>query len=153
MNSRHSHKWVSMRCKNAWMDESMMDVWIKKCLSPCKDTLPPDVTPLLVLDSFCIHMMGSIVEKNQGLSIEVQHIPGGCTCLCQPIDVGINKLVKSSLEDQWKDLLDAENLKDGKAMTTPSCKLIRTWVVEAYWMLNSEICKNAWKKKDFEWSL
>ena len=82
------------------MDESMMDVWMEKCLLPWKHTLSPDVTPLLVLDSFRVHMMGSIVEKIQGLCIEVQHIPGGCTYLCQPIDVGINTPVKSALEDQ-----------------------------------------------------
>ena len=98
-------------------------------------------------------MMGSIVEKMQGPGIEVQHIPSSCTYLCQPIDVGVNKPVKSVLEDQWEDRMDAENLQDGKAMTTPSRKLIVTWVVEAYWMFNSEICKNAWKKRDFEWSL
>jgi hypothetical protein len=139
--------------KKAWMDESMMDVWIEKCLSPWKDTLPLDATPLLILDSFRVHMMGPVVEKIQRLGIEVQHIPGGCTYLCQPIDVGVNRPVKSALEDKWEDWIDAENLSDGNAMTTPSRELIATWVVEAYWMLHTEICKNAWKKKDFEWTL
>ena len=137
----------------AWMDESMMDVWIEKCLSPWKDTLPLDATPLLILDSFRVHMMGPVVEKIQRLGIEVQHIPGGCTYLCQPIDVGVNRPVKSALEDKWEDWIDAENLSDGNAMTTPSRELIATWVVEAYWMLHTVICKNAWKKKDFEWIL
>ena len=139
--------------KKAWMDESMMDVWIEKCLSPWKDTLPLDATPLLILDSFRVHMMGPVVEKIQRLGIEVQHIPGGCTYLCQPIDVGVNRPVKSALEDKWEDWIDAENLSDGNAMTTPSRELIATWVVEAYWMLHTEISKNAWKKKDFEWTL
>ena len=44
--------------KKVWMDRFMMMVWIEKCLSPWKDTLPPDVIPLLTLNSFCVHMMG-----------------------------------------------------------------------------------------------
>ncbi len=69
------------------------------------------------------------------------------------IDVGVNKLIKNKIADKWEDWLDEENLSGGNAMTTPSRELIATWVVEAYWMLDKEICKNAWKKKDFEWIL
>jgi len=80
----------NLRCpKKAWMDESMMRLWIEKCLSPWKNTLPHDCVPLLVLDSFCVHMMGLTVKEIQALGIEVQYIPGGCTYLCQPIDVGV----------------------------------------------------------------
>ena len=43
--------------KKAWMDESMMNVWIEHVLSLWKDTLPPNVNPPLILDSFCVHMM------------------------------------------------------------------------------------------------
>ena len=94
-------------------------------------SLLPEATHLLILDSFHVHMMGPVVDKIQGPSIEVQHIPGGCTYLCEPIDVSINKLVKVGLEDQWEDWLDAEGLKYGKAMVAPSCKSIATWIVGA----------------------
>ena len=62
-----------------------------------------DVVPLLVLNSYRCHMMAFVVQKIQELGVEVKHIPGGCTSLCQPIDVGINKpfrielLIKSFL--------------------------------------------------------
>ena len=142
--------------KKAWMDESMMLLWIEKCLLPWKNTLPDDTTPLLILDSFCIHMMGPIVEKIQGLGIEVQHIPGGCTYLCQPIDVGINRPIKAALADMWEDWLETEVLENEEDegvinIETPSRELIANWVVEAYWMLDEEKCKNAWRKKGFEW--
>jgi hypothetical protein len=140
----------AMQCK-AWMDESMMSVWIEKCLLPWKETLPPGVTPLLILDSFRVHMMGSVVEKIQGIGIEVQYIPGGCTYLCQPIDVGVNKPIKNKMADKWEDWLEEEEVQNGKALMTPSCELIASWVVETYWMLDAEKCKNAWRKKGFEW--
>ncbi len=56
------------------MDGGKYDVAVVvMCLMPLKNTLPFDVTPLLILDSFCIHMMGPIIEKLQGLGIEFQH--------------------------------------------------------------------------------
>ena len=140
----------AMQCK-AWMDESMMSVWIEKCLLPWKETLPPGVTPLLILDSFRVHMMGSVVEKIQGIEIEVQYIPGGCTYLCQPIDVGVNKPIKNKMADKWEDWLEEEEVQNGKALMTPSRKFIASWVFETYWMLDAEKCKNAWRKKGFEW--
>ena len=96
--------------KKAWMDESMMAVWIEQVLSPWKDTLPPNAVPLLILDSFHVHMMGRIVTKIQSLGIEVQHIPGGCTYLCQSIDVGVNKPIKNKVAEQWEDWVDMEGV-------------------------------------------
>ena len=109
--------------------------------------------PLLILDSFCVHMMGPIVEKIHGLGIDVQHIPGGCTYLCQPIDVNINRPIKVVLLDMWEDWLEMEVVKNDGVfqIQTPSCELIANWVVEVYWMLDEEKCKNAWRKKGFEW--
>jgi hypothetical protein len=45
-------------------------------------------------------MMGSIVNRIQALGIEVQHIPGGCTYLYQPVDVGVNKPIKKEMTIQ-----------------------------------------------------
>ena len=92
------------------MDKSMMNLWIKLVLSPWKDRLSTYFVPLLLLDSFCVHMMGHTVTKIQSLRIEVQHIPGGCTYLCQPIDIGINKPTKNKLVRQWEDRVDSEGV-------------------------------------------
>ena len=97
--------------------------------------------------------MGPIVEKFQGLGVEVQHIPSRCMYLCQPIDVGINRPIKVALADMWKDWLEMEVLENEGVfqIQTPSCKLILNWVVKVYWMLDEEKCKNVWRKKGFEW--
>ena len=83
--------------EKAWMDKAMMNVWIDLVLIPWRNTRDPNVVPLLVLDSYRVHMMGSIVNHIQALGIEVQHIPGGCTYLCQPVDVGINHSIKKEM--------------------------------------------------------
>ena len=102
-----------------------------------------NAVPFLVLDSFCVHMMGSIVEKIQALGIEVQHIPGGCTYLYQPINVGINRPIKSATSDQWEDWLDAKDFKTGQDIKSPPRELIAMWIIEGHWMFNLATCKNA----------
>ena len=47
---------------------------------------PKNVVLLLVLDSFQCHMMMLVVEAIHQLGVEVEHIPGGYTSFCQPVD-------------------------------------------------------------------
>ena len=98
-------------------------------------------------------MMGGIVTKIQLLRIEVQHIPGGCTYLCQLVDIGVNKPNKIKVAEQCEDWVDTEGVKRGKEMKTPLRKDIANQVEEAYLMLNTGFCKNAWRKRGYEWKL
>ena len=87
---------------NAWMDEKVMLMWVEKILKPYVMTAPDGIVPILFLDSYRCHMMASVVEAVQELGVEVEHIPGGCTGLCQPVDVGVNKPFKNRLRNQWE---------------------------------------------------
>jgi hypothetical protein len=79
-------------CQDATeMDEHVMLAWVEEVLAPYVATAPDDIIPLLILDSYQCHMIASVVYKIQGLRVKVKHIPGGCTFLCQPIDIGFNK--------------------------------------------------------------
>ena len=71
-----------------------MFAWVNEVLKPYVADVPEHVIPILILDSYSSHMMASVVTKIQELGIEVKHIPGGCTSLCQPVDVGFNKPFK-----------------------------------------------------------
>jgi hypothetical protein len=57
---------------------------------------------MVVLDACCVHMMGNIVNCIQVFEIEVVHIPSVCTYLWQPVDVCINKSIKSRKRDNRK---------------------------------------------------
>ncbi len=83
------------------MDERVMLAWVEEVLAPYVATAPDDIIPLLILDSYRCHMMASVVCKIQELGVEVKHIPGGCTSLCQPVDVGFNKPFKSCVRKMW----------------------------------------------------
>ena len=85
------------------MDEVMMYKWIDLVLIPWKESRNPGVIPVLILDAYRVHMIGSVVNRIQSLRIEVQHIPAGCTYLCQPVDVGINRPIKVEMTEQWEE--------------------------------------------------
>jgi hypothetical protein len=76
------------RCQeNAWMDKVVMIAWVDKILLPYIEMAQDDNVPLLILDSYRCHMMGLVDQKIQVHWVEVKHIPGGCTSLCQPINI------------------------------------------------------------------
>jgi hypothetical protein len=141
--------------EKAWMDEARMHDWVEKVLMPWKvhrDANNPSVEPpLLILDAYRVHQMGSVVNRIQMMGIEVLHIPAGCTYLCQPIDVGINKPIKCGLRRKWEDwMVDGEGIVAGQAKE-PSRKLIAEWLVEIYTNIPEGMGQNAWKKRGYEW--
>jgi hypothetical protein len=72
-------------------------------------------------------MMASVVQMIQELCVEVQHIPGGCTSLCQPVDVGFNKPFKDRMQRQWINWIINEGVVHGT--TSPSSRLdVAKWV-------------------------
>jgi hypothetical protein len=79
-------------------------------------------------------MMGSVVNAIQELGVEVEHIPGGCTSLCQPVDVGVNKPFKSRMRNQWDAwMVDHVIVNgDGGTITPPSRSLVAKWCLKSY---------------------
>ena len=96
------------------MDEAIMKDWIDQVLKPYIETVPAGVQPILFLDSYKCHMMASIVNRIAELGVQVEHIPGGCTGLCQPVDVGIGKPLKSRVRHSWEDWMLEQGTDVGK---------------------------------------
>ena len=76
------------------------------------------------------HMVSSEVSLLQQLGIEVKHIPGGCTSLCQTVNVGINRSLKTMIH------------KDRKS---PVRKMIVKWVMKAYSYIWLEAAIDSWR--------
>ena len=90
------------KCRDkAWFTEVIMLEWVHNILAPYVATPPPGIVPLLYLDSFRVHMMGSVINAIQVLGVEVEFIPPGCTGLVQPVNVGYNKAFKAKVKDQY----------------------------------------------------
>jgi hypothetical protein len=125
-------------CQEAvWMDEQVMLAWVEEVLAPYVMTAPKDIIPLVILDSYQCHMMASVVYKNQELGVKVKHIPGGCTSLCQPVDVGFNKPFKSCVQKMWIKWMIKEGIKEG---TTSSLmrRNVAVWVDKAMSQMKEE---------------
>ena len=95
------------------MDEAVMLQWVEEVLEPWSKHVPAGIVPYLLLDSYKCHLMSSVVHAIQDLGIEVEHIPGGCTGLVQPLDVGVNKPLKNQIRRKWEEYM----LEEGLAMT------------------------------------
>ena len=81
--------------ENARMDDCAMIEWVENILKSYIEMAPENIIQLLVLGSYQCHMITLVVEAIQQLSVEVEYIPGGYTSLCLPIDVRINKALKT----------------------------------------------------------
>lgn len=139
----------------AWMDESKMNDWIDIVLQQWKekqdDNNPSVEPPILILDAYCMHQMGSVIKQIQSMGIEVMHIPAGCTYLCQPINIRISKPLKCHLCQKWEDwMIEGDGIVDRIAKEL-SCKMVVEWIVQVYKSIPEEIGSNAWKKKGYEW--
>jgi hypothetical protein len=85
-------------------------------------------------------MMASVTDAIAELGIEIIHIPGGCTGLTQPLDVGINMPFKSRVRVLWEEWMIDEIDRTG-LVYAPTREDISGWVAEVVWGLNG-------KKKD-----
>jgi hypothetical protein len=141
------------RCQeNAWMDETVMITWVADVLKPYLTDAPEDVTPLPILDSYRCHMMASVVQRIRELGIKVRHIPGGCSSLCQPVDVRFNKPFKDHVRRQWLSWMTAKGIIHGTT-SSPLRHNVAEWVNRAMAEIKGEeqIIKNAWQKTGYEW--
>ena len=89
----------------AWFDKATMLDWVDEVLKPYIATAPVGIIPLLFLDSFKVHLLDSVANAIQGLSVELEIIPPGCTGLMQPIDIGINKPFKANMRKIYTEWL------------------------------------------------
>ena len=70
--------------------------------------------------------------------------PAGCTYLCQPIHVGINKTIQCGMREKWEDwMLKGEGIID-EAAKELSWKLIVEWLINVYHNISRETVQNAW---------
>ena len=135
---------------NAWMDERVMLMWVEMVLEPYVDTAPDNVVPILFLDSYCCHMMNLVVNVMQDLGVEVEHFPGGCTSLCQPVDIGINKPFKAFLCKAWEKWMIDEGIRSGTT-SLPTRELISKWASYVKDQIKEMHIRNAWRHEPYSW--
>ena len=103
-------------------------------------TAPENVVPLVTL----------VMDSIQKLGMEVEHIPGGCTSLCQPFDARIDRLLNANIHKNGADWVLGSGISI--SMTKPlTRKLIVGWVMKAYNNFSVEIVIKFWKHGTYSW--
>jgi hypothetical protein len=138
---------------NSWMDERCMLVWAVECLGSFLLLRPPPagIVPVILLNSYRCHLMGSVVTAIQDLGIEVIHIPDGCMGLLQPLDVGLNKPFKVRVRASWEEWMMAMIDNHG-VVEAPTRDDIASWAASAHWdMDGTPMMRKAWRKTGYSW--
>ena len=112
---------------NAWQDEANMGRWIDEVLVPYLQEKAAGVPVLLFLDQFEAHKTTKTRAKLDGIGVQLQLIPGGCTGLLQPVDVGIGKPFKDRVRKNWFDWMIEQDPAEAIIMNA-SREEAATWV-------------------------
>ncbi|KAG7340960.1 DDE superfamily endonuclease [Nitzschia inconspicua] len=84
---------------NAWQDEENMNDWVDGVLVPHLQQHAVGSPVYLFLDQFAAHDTASFRTRMDSLGVTLKLIPGKCTWVLQPIDVGIGKPFKDRRND------------------------------------------------------
>ncbi len=136
--------------KKAWFDEAVMIKWIDDVLAPDVRTAPAGVVPIIFLDSFSVHLKGSVVNKIQDLGVQVEFIPPGCTGLLQPVDVGFNKAFKAKLRTEYNGWLLEQN-PDLPTIPGTTHRDVSNWIIAPEKAVTDETIKNSWRKTGYSY--
>ena len=89
-------------------------------------------------------MMKTVTKKIADMGVEIKHIPGGTTGLCQPIDVGIGRPFKNIIRNKWEDFIVGQDVGDEKT-EAPSRSLMASWIIEAATKISEQTIINSWR--------
>ena len=115
---------------NRWIDDVLLP-WVQ-----ARRQVNPAVVPLLLLDSYRVHMMGTVMRRIQDMGV---------------VDVGINRPIKKAMSDQWEEwMYSGGGMVDGVAQV-PTRALVAHWVIGTYQKISQQTGRNAWMKKGYEY--
>lgn len=86
--------------KKGWMTTQLMKEWVKEIWAP---NIVKDKPYLMIWDSFQCHKDKGLIDiMLEDYDTQVEIIPGGCTSVLQPLDVGINKPLKGKIRKEFQ---------------------------------------------------
>ena len=134
--------------EKGWMNDSLMKDWVK-CVWGKRNGGLRRKRSLLVLDAFRCHrseFMKDILTSEHNTDLAI--IPGGMTCMLQPLDVGINKPMKNALRLKWNSWMESgeHSYTAGGKRRKVELPTICLWIVECWNELDPNIIVRSFKK-------
>ncbi len=90
------------------------------------------------MDGYYSHMDNLVTKVLQEAGCKVMILPGGCTSVLQPLDVAINKTIKSAMKEQYNEF--ARNCNLGEV---PAHFKMAEWIINAVNSVNPDLIFNA----------
>lgn len=90
-----------------WSTETTMLSYVDHIIKPYfektreRHSLPSTAKGLVLLDVYKVHRMESVITALKHLHLNVKFIPGSMTSKCQPMDLTVNKSLKSDLKNSF----------------------------------------------------
>jgi hypothetical protein len=142
---------VALCCQDAaWQDANNMLQWIDVILVPYLQEKAQGVPALILLDAFSAHWTPTVEARLIQLGLQGYKVPPGCTCVTQPIDVGIGKPFKDRVRRKWWDWM-MEQGSEAATFQSASRELGCKWVAESWDEVTDQTVRNAWRRTDFSY--
>ena len=116
--------------------------------------MPLHIQPLLLLYSYKCHTMTSVVAEIESSGVQIENIPGRCTCLCQTVDVGVGKSLKTRARPHlWEEWM-VEHCTTATAPLKPPLQLLMSqWITDSAKQICecNGIVRNSWQHAVFSY--
>eukprot|EP01022_Parablepharisma_sp_SALTPOND_P000666 TRINITY_DN1039_c1_g1_i1.p1 TRINITY_DN1039_c1_g1~~TRINITY_DN1039_c1_g1_i1.p1 ORF type:complete len:633 (+),score=65.21 TRINITY_DN1039_c1_g1_i1:444-2342(+) len=104
----------------------------------------------LLFDDHKAHTVEEVKDLLGTKSIKYAVIPGGATCLLQPVDCGIGKAIKAKVKayyqkwilEEFEKIITPEGRRK-KTFKKPTNEVIAQWIMKSYSKLDRDIIKQA----------
>jgi hypothetical protein len=126
----------------AFMNTRSMNIWINSVLKPYIEHKP---AACVLLDDYNPHKIPSVTKRIESLGADVNILPGGYTCVLQPLDVGINKPFKHLIKEYYNSWA-VDNLEHADKVPVPDRKLISKWICDAWDQISSDTIVDTFKR-------
>ena len=111
-----SESWDITFAHNHWANEDTVLRYIRKVIVPYIEKtkegmkLPSDQRALCIIDNFTAQCITDVNDLFESHGIDTVHVPANCTGELQPMDISINKPVKTFLNDEFHNWYAGEML-------------------------------------------
>ncbi|KAF0707580.1 hypothetical protein AaE_013543 [Aphanomyces astaci] len=130
----------------AWMDEALTEKWFQTVWKP---HVVGTEASLLLWDDFACHKTAGINRSLASVGTESEIIPGGFTCLLQPLDVAINKPFKDRIRKMYM-MWAAKNMLGKDKIKSPGRETVLQWIHASWSEITPEMIQNAFRACDMQ---
>ena len=94
------------------------------------------------------HLDPKVLASIKNLNYEIEFLPANCTGRLQPLDIGINKVLKEIYTAKWEnwfqDIVKDRNVTSKGNFSPPTKELCISWIWKSHKEITEETIRNSW---------